>query len=59
MGEAEEVLLIPRKYVDFNNQVQVKGDERKRKIATKIVSSDWVQVLTGIDQDDVLVTAVN
>ncbi|MEM6321650.1 MAG: HlyD family efflux transporter periplasmic adaptor subunit [Bacteroidota bacterium] len=59
IGKEKEVLLVPRKYVDFNNQVQVKGEENKRKIETKIVSNEWVQVLAGIEQDDVLVTSVN
>ncbi|MEM1121785.1 MAG: HlyD family efflux transporter periplasmic adaptor subunit, partial [Bacteroidota bacterium] len=59
IGKEEEVLLVPRKYVDFNNQVQVKGEDQKRKIETKIVSNEWVQVLAGIEQSDVLVTTVN
>ncbi|MEM9885671.1 MAG: HlyD family efflux transporter periplasmic adaptor subunit [Bacteroidota bacterium] len=59
IGKATEVLLIPRRFIDFNNQVQVKGDEAKRKIETKIVSNEWVQVVEGIDQTDVLVVAIN
>lgn len=56
IGESENVLLIPRNYIDFGGYVQVKGQEEKTKVETKFVSSDWVQVIAGIDENVVLVT---
>lgn len=49
-------LLIPRNYIDFGGNVQVKDKEGKTKITTKFVSNEWVQVLTGIDENTVLIT---
>lgn len=59
IGESETALLIPRRFVNFNNEVQVKGEEEKRKIKTKIVSSEWVQVVEGIEEKTTLVVGVN
>ncbi len=56
IGESENVLLIPRNYIDFGGYVQIKGQEDKTKVETKFVSSDWVQVIDGLDEDVVLIT---
>ncbi|SEP40427.1 efflux RND transporter periplasmic adaptor subunit [Mucilaginibacter sp. OK283] len=52
----KNALLIPRKYLDFGGYVQVKGQKEKVKVVTKFVSNEWVQVLSGIDENTVLVT---
>lgn len=54
--EPKNVLLIPRNYIDFGGYVQIKGEEEKTKVETKFVSSDWVQVLDGIDENVTLIT---
>lgn len=56
LGESENVLLIPRNYIDYGGYVQVKGQEEKTKVETKFVSSEWVQVIEGIDENVTLVT---
>ncbi len=56
IGDSENVLLIPRNYIDFGGYVQVKGLEEKTKVETKFVSSEWVQVVDGIDEHVTLVT---
>ena len=58
IGTEKKALLIPRKFVDFNDHVQVKGEQNKRKIKTKIVSNEWVQVLEGIDENVTLIIGV-
>jgi HlyD family secretion protein len=52
----KNALLIPRNYLDFGGNVQVKGKKEPVKVVTKFVSNNWVQVLSGIDDNTVLVT---
>jgi HlyD family secretion protein len=52
----KDAMLIPRNYLDFGGNVQVKGKKGKVKVTTKFVSNDWVQVLSGIDANTILVT---
>jgi HlyD family secretion protein len=52
----KNALLIPRNYLDFGSRVTVKGKKQPVKVTTKFVSSEWVQVLDGIDDKTVLVT---
>ncbi len=52
----KNALLIPRNYIDFGGNVQIKGKDGKTRIITKFVSSEWVQVLNGIDENTVLFT---
>ena len=52
----KNALLIPRNFVDFGGNVQIKGEKEKVKIMTKFASSDWVQVLSGISDNTVLIT---
>ncbi|NHZ84680.1 MAG: HlyD family efflux transporter periplasmic adaptor subunit [Planctomycetia bacterium] len=50
----ENVLVIPRNFLDYGSMVNVKG-EGKAKIETGIISSDWVEVTGGIDENTILV----
>lgn len=52
----ENALLIPRNYLGYDNEVHIKGESRPKRIKTKIVSTDWVQVLSGIDENTILIT---
>jgi HlyD family secretion protein len=52
----KNALLIPRKYVDFGGFVQLKESGKKVKITTKFNSNEWVQVVSGINENSVLVT---
>jgi HlyD family secretion protein len=56
VGTNKNALLIPRNYLDFGGNVQVKGKKEKVKVVTKFISNDWVQVLSGIDENTILVT---
>lgn len=56
VGEQKNALLIPRNYIDFGGYVQIKGKKEKTKVATQFVSNEWVQVLSGIDENTILVT---
>ena len=53
-AEKENVLVIPRSYLDYGNLVNVKG-EGKVRIETGIVSTDWVEVEGGIDEKTILI----
>ena len=53
--KTKNALLIPRSYVDFAGFVQVKDKDEKVKIKTKFMSNEWVQVLSGIDENTILV----
>jgi RND family efflux transporter MFP subunit len=55
-GTAKNALLIPRKYLGFGNTVTVKGANEPVKVKTKFVSSEWVQVESGLDETAVIIT---
>lgn len=56
VATSKNALLIPRNYIDFGGNVQIKGKNGKTKVETKFVSNKWVQILKGIDENTVLVT---
>lgn len=56
VDQTKNALLIPSNYIDFGGNVEVKGKKEKIKVVTKFISSEWVQVLSGIDDGTVLVT---
>lgn len=55
VNEKKNALLIPRSFVDFGNVVNVKGKNSNTVIKTGIISSDYVEVLEGLDKNDVLI----
>ncbi len=57
--QVDNALLIPRKYLDFNGNVQLKATGEKVPVTTKTISSDWVQVIDGIDEETALTVAIN
>ncbi|MFM2195151.1 MAG: hypothetical protein RL092_751, partial [Bacteroidota bacterium] len=54
IGTKENVLVIPREYLSFNNEVNVQGKEEKRQIQIGIKSSEWVEVIAGLEEGEVL-----
>jgi HlyD family secretion protein len=56
VATTKNALLIPRNFVDFGGNVQIKDQKDKVKITTKFASSDWVQVLSGISDNTILIT---
>ena len=55
-GINKHALLIPRNYLAYGNLVTVKGIKTPVKVKTKFVSNEWVQVLSGIDENTIIVT---
>jgi multidrug efflux pump subunit AcrA (membrane-fusion protein) len=54
VGEKKNALLIPRSYVGFGNKVNVKGKDEYVIIKTGIISTEYVEVLNGINENDVI-----
>lgn len=55
VGEKKQVMLIPRSYLSFNNSVQLKDQDSLREVQVGIKSTEWVEVVSGLAQTDVLV----
>jgi multidrug efflux pump subunit AcrA (membrane-fusion protein) len=54
VGEKKNALLVPRDYVGFGNKVNIKGKDEYVIIKPGIISTEYVEVLEGIDKNDVL-----
>ena len=54
VGEKKNALLVPRNYVGFGNKVNVKGKDENVIIKTGIISTEYVEVLEGIDKNTIL-----
>lgn len=54
VGEKKNALLVPRDYVGFGNKVNVKGKDEYVIIKPGIISTEYVEVLEGIDKNDVI-----
>lgn len=54
VGEKKNALLVPRNYVGFGNKVNVKGKDEYVIIKTGIISTEYVEVLEGIEKSDVI-----
>ena len=54
VGEKKNALLIPRNYLGFGNKVNVKGKNENVIIKTGIISNEYVEVISGLDTNDVL-----
>lgn len=57
--QIENALVIPRKYLDYNGNVQLYRTGQRVSVKTGTVSNEWVHVLDGIDEDAELTVAVN
>jgi len=55
-GTSMNALLIPRNYLQYGNLVTIKGEKDPVKIQTKFISSEWVQVLSGLDENTTIIT---
>lgn len=56
VGEIRQALLIPNNYLSYGSFVQIKGVKEPIKVKTGFVSSEWVQVTEGLDEQSVIVT---
>jgi len=53
--QVTDALLIPREFLGYGNEVMIKGNNTPTVIETRVVSTEWVQVLSGIDENTILV----
>jgi len=49
----DNVLVIPRNYLDFGNKVLVKG-KGEVEVETGFISNEWVEILSGINENSVI-----
>lgn len=54
IGEKKNALLIPRNYLGFGNKVKIKGIETPVIVKTGIISTEYVEILEGINTNDIL-----
>ena len=59
VDKVDNALVIPRKFMDYNGQVQLKKTGEKVSVKTKTVSNQWVHVLEGVDEETELTVAIN
>lgn len=50
----ENVLLIPRSFITLSETVMVKGEKEPRKVKVGIRSTEFVEILEGLSETDVL-----
>ncbi|MEY4330746.1 MAG: hypothetical protein RL609_1494 [Bacteroidota bacterium] len=55
VASRKQVLLIPRAYLSYSNTVQVKGEEAPRSVEVGIRSTEWVEITSGLTEQDVLI----
>ena len=53
ISEMNNLLVIPKNYLDYGNKVNVKG-KGQVTIQTGFVSTEWVEVKSGIDENTIL-----
>jgi HlyD family secretion protein len=58
LGKSRTALLIPKKYLDFSNKVQIKGQKEKTAITTRVIGSDWVEVINGLTPNDIIICEI-
>ncbi|HMP29487.1 MAG TPA: efflux RND transporter periplasmic adaptor subunit [Saprospiraceae bacterium] len=54
VGFKNNALLIPREYLGFNNRVRIKSNKDGVIVKTGIISTDYVEILEGLTQDEFL-----
>ena len=56
VGESKHALVIPRNYLGYGNKVILKKNKKEVEIKTGVVSDEWVEVLGGITEQDILIS---
>ncbi len=54
IGSKQKAFVIPRSFLDYGNKVNVKGADGAVIVKTGFVSSDWVEIIEGLKENDVL-----
>jgi multidrug resistance efflux pump len=55
IAQRKNVLVIPRELMGFGNKVQIKGHKELQVINTGIVSNEYVEVVSGLNEKDILI----
>ncbi len=55
-GERQNALVIPRNYLNYGDKVTLKSGNKQVMVKTGIVSTNWVEILGGITEQDVLLS---
>jgi multidrug resistance efflux pump len=58
IGERKNVLVIPRKYLGFGNRVLL-PDKKTALVKTGVVSTEWVEILEGLTENQVILTELD
>ena len=51
----ENALIIPRKYVSYQNTVQIKGEKEARPVVVGVRSNEWVEIIEGLSENDIVI----
>jgi multidrug efflux pump subunit AcrA (membrane-fusion protein) len=57
-GDRKQVLVIPRNFLGYGDQVRVKRDDGEvvQAVKTGFVSSEWVEIVEGVQEGETIVT---
>jgi multidrug efflux pump subunit AcrA (membrane-fusion protein) len=55
VGESKHALVIPRAYLGYGNKVTLKKDKKEVVVKTGIISDEWVEILDGINEGEVII----
>ena len=55
IGSKKQALVISRKFLDFGNKVLIKGNDGPTEVKTGFVSSEWVEILEGLKESDIII----
>lgn len=53
-GSKKGVLVIPRDYLGYGNKVIVKGQDEPVVVRTGFVSGEWVEIISGLKEGDLI-----
>ena len=55
VGTKANALVMPRNFLDYGNRVKVKGTDEPILIKTGFVSNEWVEIIEGVKESDILI----
>ena len=53
ISEKNNLLVIPKNYLDYGNKVNVK-DKGQIIVETGFISTEWVEIKSGIDENTII-----
>jgi multidrug efflux pump subunit AcrA (membrane-fusion protein) len=56
IGTKKNAVVIPLVYLSYGNKVMLKEDEKVVTVKPGIVSSEWVEILSGLDTQQAIIT---